>query len=112
MFHRIEMDVFDMVDEIHLTLDLMFPKTALPDSLFFLPLSGCRRCGLVLGSTLSTEITFYQTPTFGEIPVFMRQCPDTMQVVRQQNKCIELERMPLHNTFKYSPKQGDIVRSA
>jgi hypothetical protein len=106
------MDVFDMVDEIRLTPDLMFPKTALPDSLFFLPKSGCRPCGLVLGSTLSTEITFYQAPTFGKIPVFMGQCPDAMQVVRQQNKCVDLERMPLHDTFKYSPQQGDIVRSA
>jgi hypothetical protein len=42
----------------------------------------------------------------------MRQCPDAMQVVRQQNKCVNIERMPLHDTFKYSPQQGDIVRSA
>lgn len=65
MFHRVEMNIFNVIDEVLLIPDLMFPKTVLPDRLFALAMTGIRMA-------LPAEITLYLAPPQREIGIVFR----------------------------------------
>jgi len=83
MFHRVEMNIFNVLDEVILISDLMFPKTVLPDRLFACTKGGLRLTTLAFIMVFPAEITLYLPPSHREIGVVFRQGPNTMQMVGQ-----------------------------
>ncbi|CAN5808944.1 hypothetical protein BH11PSE12_BH11PSE12_21390 [soil metagenome] len=73
----------------------MFPETLLPDGalLFF-----CAAFGLILfteifGSNGDRHFSFNQTPACRKISIAFRQSPNAVQMIREQNLCIDFKWM-------------------
>src|SRR3972149_10531945 len=86
VFYRIVMDIINMPGQIILISNLMFPKTALPESLFTFiePRSGLYSLVFIL--TSPAEITFNQLPSHRIVIVILWQRPNAMNMVGKQNK--------------------------
>jgi hypothetical protein len=56
------------------------------------------------------EMAFEQAPAFGEIPVSVRQGPDGMEMIRQDDRRIDNKWMPFHHIVKGRPQKFDIFR--
>src|SRR3990172_9908158 len=108
MLYRIVMHVLDMADKIQVIYDLMFPETSLPDCL--LPLVLVADCSVALEflPAVSAEIAFDLTPSCREIVVILRQCPNAVQMIGQQNKSVKGKWMTKNDIFKRFTQQIDI----
>ena len=109
MFDRIVMDVFDMCSVVVFITDLMLPEATLPNSLLFLLGSGLGWCLLVTILASLGEQSLDQAPAGGEIAVTIRQSPDAVQMVGQQDKGVDSERIEFHDAPKDIPEQVDIL---
>ncbi len=54
----------------------------------------------------------YQTPSRGIIMITIRQGPDAVKMIGQQNNCIYLERMTLHDVPECIAEQMHVFRDA
>ena len=108
MFYRVEMNIFNVLYEVAIISDLMFPKTSLPDRLFAFNKAGIRLTTLEFIMALPAEITLYLSPPHRKIGVVFRQGPNTMQMVGQQHKSVNGKGVPIDNMLKGFPRQLDI----
>jgi hypothetical protein len=97
MFDRIIMDVFHMPDIIDLIPDHMFPVSSLPNRFFMLRFTRSTQGEWVGNAHLSGKIRFDQSPAPGEIGISRRQCPDTMNMLGQDNDGIEIKWVVFEN---------------
>jgi hypothetical protein len=105
MLYRIEMNIFDMTDKIAVISDLMFPETALPDSLFSFIKLRCRLPSSELFPAMPAEVTLDLAPSRGEVVVIFRQGPDAMQMVRQQHKSVDGKRVSFQDGLESFSQQ-------
>src|ERR1700733_10465313 len=81
VLHRIEVDVIDVTLEVSVVADGMLPKPSLPDS-GFAPLHLAPRPQL-RRRQFAGKSAFDSAPACGKIGIAGRQCPNGMQMVRQ-----------------------------
>ncbi len=81
VFHRVVVDVVDMMPEIIVAFDPMFPVTALPNAAFA-SRNPNHRTSFGFRQT-QAEIRFDTTPASREIGIARRQPPDPMHMIRQ-----------------------------
>ncbi len=112
MFHGIPMDVITMFFAIPLITDLVFPKTLLPKGLHPFPLLRGRARDFITVRAMQGDMPFYSIPTHGIIRIARRQSPDAMQVVGQQYKSVDGERMPCFHQFERPPQKMAVLRFA
>lgn len=87
MFERVDIAIFDMAHVISLVADQVLPETALPDAaLVAREANGA--APLLLGQRLD-EPGLDQSPACGKIAVARRQLPDRVQMIRQDDDCID-----------------------
>ena len=108
MFHRVEMNILNVLDEVILIPDLMFPKTVLPDGLFACAKKGIRLTTLEFITAFPAEITLYLPPPHREIGIVFRQGPNTMEMIGQQHKSIYGKGVASDNMLKGFPDQLDL----
>ena len=108
MFYRVEMNIFNVLDEVTIISDLVFPKTMLPDRLLAFKKAGLRLTTLASSMVFSAKITLYLPPSHREISIVFRQGPNTMQMVGQQHKSVYGKGVPIDNMLKGFPDQLDI----
>jgi len=84
-----------MGGEISAISDLMLPKATLPDVSLLFMLSSDGSIGAAIGLTLARKIAFNQAPTHGKVSISVGEGPNTVEVVRQQDKGFDLERVAL-----------------
>jgi hypothetical protein len=97
------MNVLNMTGKVLFTPNPVLPKASLPNGLFMLLLSRYGSWGLALIFASSAKRALDQTPTIGEIAIVLRQCPNAVQMVREQDEGIDLERMISHDLLKDLP---------
>ena len=85
-------DRFSKLSKILFTVNEVFPKSTLPNSLFFLLHSRGRRPMLISAITLSAEVALYQTPTFRKITISTRYRPQAMRMIGQQDTKASMEK--------------------
>src|SRR5215831_854827 len=87
-----------MRNEIRLITNDVFPEATLPDSLFAFrtPAFVSLRRGVRLEIS-ARERLFYQAPPSREIRVSFRQGPDRVQMIGQDDVCVDLERVTRAN---------------
>ena len=93
VFHRIVMEIIQVIFIISLITNCVFPKTGLPVWL----------CHAPILSEMSSVKSLYYAPPFREVPVFFVQGPDAVHVVRHQNPCVNLERAIFLTLFDGQP---------
>ena len=108
VFHRIEMNVFDVSAKIDFIPQHMLPVPRLPQGTLATGDFACAgsRCGIAMFG----EPRLDQTPTGGEISVVGRQGPDAMKVVRQNDHGFQNE-WPLESHPSKGGSQNGDVRS-
>jgi hypothetical protein len=106
------MDVLDVSNEILLSPNLMFPKTALPHRLLLFTLPRWRHSPLISCPTTMAKITFDQAPTGGKILIANGQGPDAMQMVWQNHNGLDFEGVSSHNIAESLAQQSNILRQA
>src|SRR3989338_1256594 len=84
VFHRVVMDVIHVIAPILLIAEGMFPEPPLPYRTLIAVIGA--------GIDLSRGSLLYFTPARGIIGVALRHAPDTMQVIGQDNQCVNPER--------------------
>jgi len=95
MLHWIPMNVIYMHRKI-IIADLMFPKSPLPQPQFLaLDARGRKQRNNLIACGLAHQ-PFDDIPAHRIIPIIRRQCPDAMNMIRQQYKGIDFERMLRH----------------
>ena len=83
----IEMNIIDMSHQVFFITDSVFPKPLLPDTAFAVIASGLRDLGF-FATEVHPELgepALYAAPPFREIGIIVRQFPNAVQVVWQQN---------------------------
>ena len=107
MFHWIEVNVIDMMAEVPLVPNQVFPKTALPDAAFAAfdpacapPFTGIDRTG---------ESSFDPRPPGREIRVALRHRPDAVEVIGQNHDRIDVEWMSIPHRAKAIAQQRNVV---
>ena len=108
MLYRVEMNIFNMLCEVTIISDLVFPKTVLPDRLLAFNKAGIRLTTPEFGMAFPAEITLYLPPSHRKIGVVFRQGPNTMQMVGQQHKGIYGKGVAIDNMLKGFPDQPDL----
>src|SRR5262245_10221116 len=90
VLHRIEVDVIDVAREIRVITDCMLPKPSLPDSRFASAYLAPRsqRCR----TQPAGKSAFDLSPARCEIGIARRQCPNGMEMVRQDADSIRFKR--------------------
>ena len=81
VFYRIEMDVFDVPDEIGFIAQHVLPIAMLPKGLFMFRLAPMIGYGAQGGIAVSGEPGLDQSPARGKIGIARRQGPDAMQMI-------------------------------
>ncbi len=108
VFHRVVVDVFDMVPEIVTVFDQMFPVKALPDAAFA-SRNPNHRTSFDFWKT-QAEIRFDTTPASREIGIVFRQLPDPVHMIRQHHpsddrkwtaRSFERDTIPQTIEFRY-----------
>src|SRR5215208_5195842 len=89
MLDRVEVHVGDVSLEILLISNCVFPKAALPKCIFAVAMALDRRPG---SNEPMREMRLDSLPAAREIRITGRQCPDGMQMVRQDHNGIDRER--------------------
>ena len=91
MLHRVEMNIVDMPSEIAFIAQRVLPIAPLPDAALALAAAAC-------GNSLTSwqrmrKPRFDQSPARREIGVPLGQTPDRMQMIGQDDNCLDAERM-------------------
>ena len=102
MLYRIDVHVIHVLVQVIIVPDYVFPETALPDAAFALANARCTHAFAPLDAT--DEPGFDQHPPHRAIAIACRQCPDRMQVIRQDHPRKDIERMPFLDDA-YGPSQ-------
>jgi hypothetical protein len=108
MLYRIEMNILDMADKIAIISNLMFPEAALPNCLFSFIKMRRSLPPFEPFPAMPAEVTLDLAPSHGEVVVIFRQCPDAMQMVRQQHKSVDGKRVMLHDGLESFSQQRNI----
>ena len=89
------MDVVDVVDQVVLVADRMLPETLLPDAAFTMASSrlGDGRLAAPAREPELGEQHFDACPANGEVAVALRELPDAVQMLGQQDDRGDLERV-------------------
>jgi hypothetical protein len=106
---RVVVNVFHVLDQVPLIPDLMFPETPLPYGLFTLLPPRARDNPVAGLTTRAGEGAFDQTPACRKVTISFRQCPDTMEMVGQQDEGIDLEGVTPHHVPERLPQMGDVL---
>lgn len=109
---RVVMDVFHVLDQVALVPNLVLPEAPLPYCLLTLPPPRWRDAFSIGLRTRAGKGTLDQPPARREVSVSFRQCPDTVQMVGQEDKGIDLEGMTRHYVPERLPQTGDVFRVA
>ena len=107
MLHRIEVDVIDVTLEVSVVADCMLPKPSLPDSrfapLYLAPRSQLRR------RQLAGKSAFDLPPAGGKIGIAWRQCPNGVEMVRQDADGVRFKRPARLDRTINLPQAGDAL---
>ena len=106
VFHRVEVDVIEMVLEVVFPFDRVLPEPGLPDSTAPIRLSTLR--DFAFGTTRRkpplSELRFDPLPSAGVIRIAPRHAPDGMKMIRQQHDRADLKRMRLQTFPNHVPE--------
>lgn len=91
MFDRVPMNIIYVFFKITVISNLMFPKPPLPQSQLTSFLSRGRQWYCNDVTCIQTDFTFNHVPTHSVTSVMLWQCPDAMQMIRQQHKRLDCE---------------------
>lgn len=108
MFYEIVMYILDMPYKIAIIPDLVFPVASLPDSLFSPLQLRPRLLHFEVIMTASGKMTLDLPPPHRKIIIIFRQCPNTVQMIGQQNKGINDKRVLADNSLKRFFHQRDV----
>jgi len=89
VFHRVVMNVIHVSREIFVVANNVFPEAALPDAAFAFR-DAARRQSLLFGQR-TTKFGFDGVPASRKIRVAFRQCPDAMQMIGKDHRCVDRE---------------------
>src|SRR5580704_7290758 len=106
MLHRIEVDVIDVTLEVSVIAYCMLPKPSLPDTRFA-PLHLAPRPQL-RRRQLAGESAFDLAPAWGKIGIVGRQCPNGMEMVRQDADSVRFERQARLDRTINPPQEFDM----
>lgn len=90
VFHRVVVDVVDMMFQIIFVANEMLPIPPLPQTA--LTLQNPRSASVFILGDTPRKCGFDMSPTHGVTRIALRQGPKTMQMVRQNHDCINRER--------------------
>src|SRR6516164_6590747 len=94
MMHGIDVNIIEVLCEIVLVTNGVFPEAALPNALFPFCAATLALKGRPICPDVGTrESLFDQAPSCGEIEIPFRQDPDCVQVVRKNDIGVQLEGM-------------------
>jgi hypothetical protein len=93
VFHRIDVTILDVTGIVRIVSNQMLPKSPLPYASLG-PLSANGGETLVLRQSLRKS-RLGQSPTNREIGVVWRQCPDGMNMIRQDDHSVDFKRVTL-----------------
>jgi len=100
MSYRIGVDIIDVRSVVGLIADDVLPEPALPNSLLaFGATAGAQFWLLMLPHERFCESFFDQPPALGEIRVAVWECPNSMDMIWQNDKSINLERVSFLDAF-------------
>ncbi len=107
MPHRVEMDVVDMGGEIVFVADGAFPVAALPNA----ALRFCRaaRWDRFGAGQAARKGGFDQAPAGGKIGIAIRQSPDCVEMVGQDNDRLDREGMPGPHIAEGGAETVDVI---
>jgi len=104
VFHRIDVAILDVPSLIRVVSDQVFPKSPLPNTAFAARASH-RAQALHFGNGAG-EPDFDPAPSDRIVRVAGRQCPDGMQVVRQNDERVDMEEIAL---LRFSDRFAECV---
>lgn len=84
---RIEMDVIGVAFEVSFVTYQVFPEPTLPYSAFTFHASSGRQPFVFLNA--SRECRLDRMPAHGKVGIVLRQRPDAMQVVGENDRCVD-----------------------
>src|SRR5260370_18483665 len=93
VLERINNAIFDVADIVSFIADQMLPEASLPDAAFAARLANGAEPFLL--RQCFGEATFDQPPAGREIAVAGRQGPDRMQMIGQDDECVDVEGMAM-----------------
>lgn len=107
LFHRVKVNVIEMVGKIVLVTQRMLPIPPLPNATFaFGASAGGERFA---ARQTVRDCGFDETPARGEIHVVLGQSPDRMQVIGQYDSSFDGEGMTRPHVAKRCPQQADVL---
>ncbi len=107
VFHGVVMDVVHVSGQVGRIADRVFPEAPLPDA----SLAGALASfGQPFPSRdAAREGGFDQSPAGGEIGIAGRQCPDAVQVIREDHDGVDGERIPMPDAAKRFAQRRDVL---
>jgi hypothetical protein len=108
MLDRADVDVVDMTRKVALVANGVLPVTPLLDAAFA---PGSTALGnSFAGRQAAREARFDQPPAGGGIRVALRQCPDRVETIGQDDHRLDRERMVPPRLPKRGPQFVDVLR--
>jgi hypothetical protein len=106
MFHRIVVDIIDVLLEIAIVTDGVLPKPTLPKRSFGVcpPSERRSRRNDCIG-----EATFDQAPSHGEVGVAVRQSHDDVEVMRQHDDGVDVEGVASPDQSYGSAQRREVI---
>ena len=103
MFDGVVMNIVYVMAKIRFGTYTMFPKSALSYRLLTFALAAAKHCGAYYGFNFLDECTLDVSPSDGIIGIIGWQCPYCVDVIKQNNHCINLKGSPyLHGTNRFA----------
>jgi len=90
VFDGIVVDVFDVGGVVRLLGERVFPEPALPDAA--LPFAAPARRTIFRWREPARELAFDGRPARREVVVTFCKCPNAMQMIRQDDDCVDPKR--------------------
>src|SRR5262249_58108374 len=108
MLNRVYVAILDVACVIAFVSDEMLPKAPLPNTSLAARLS--HRAQSFTHGNGAREPCFDPTPPHGKVRIAGRQSPHCMNVLRQNNKCVNMKRISLMRSTSCFPQITDSVR--
>jgi hypothetical protein len=107
MLHRIYMAVFDVAGVIGIVTHQVLPESALPDAAFVASLTHGAEPFLLRQGLRESHLD--QAPACGKIRVVLRQRPDRVNVIRQDDNGVDLERIVAPRVGNRAAQRVDVI---